>query len=131
MTFDVNVVAVVLVDFAFIIGIGLVFRRTASNSASDYFRSGGKMSWGMVGASSFSFTTRFSARAFTDAAGKAHGDWLTAIAVSTGNVATCLRRGYGLLRACGRSVSILRLKACVSASVPATRSSSPGPSFPC
>lgn len=83
MVFDVNAV-VVLVYFAFMVGIGLAFRRMASNSASDYFRGGGKMLWWMVGASAF--MTQFSAWTFTGAAGKAYSDGLAAIAVFIGNV---------------------------------------------
>lgn len=83
MNFDVNAL-IVLVYFVFMIGIGLVFRRMASKSTSDYFRGGGQMLWWMVGASTF--MTQFSAWTFTGAAGKAYSDGLTAIAVFVGNV---------------------------------------------
>ena len=83
MNLDINAV-VVLAYFAFMIGIGLLFKKMASNSASDYFRGGGKMLWWMVGASAF--MTQFSAWTFTGAAGKAYSDGLTAIAVFLGNV---------------------------------------------
>ncbi|MDO6388301.1 sodium:solute symporter family protein [Uliginosibacterium sp. 31-12] len=83
MNLDINA-AVVLAYFAFMIGIGLAFRKMASNSASDYFRGGGKMLWWMVGASAF--MTQFSAWTFTGAAGKAYSDGLAAIAVFVGNV---------------------------------------------
>ncbi|MCY4745910.1 hypothetical protein NYO99_13075 [Pelomonas sp. UHG3] len=83
MNLDVNAL-IVLVYFAFMIGIGLVFRRMASQSTSDYFRGGGQMLWWMVGASTF--MTQFSAWTFTGAAGKAYSDGLTAIAVFIGNV---------------------------------------------
>jgi len=83
MNFDVNAL-IVLVYFVFMIGIGLVFRRMASKSTSDYFRGGGQMLWWMVGASTF--MTQFSAWTFTGAAGKAYSDGLTAIAVFIGNV---------------------------------------------
>lgn len=76
---------VVLAYFAFMVAIGLIFRKMASSSASDYFRGGGKMLWWMVGASAF--MTQFSAWTFTGAAGKAYSDGLTAIAVFIGNVA--------------------------------------------
>jgi solute:Na+ symporter, SSS family len=87
MQLDINAI-VVLIYFAFMISIGLIFRKMASNSASDYFRGGGKMLWWMVGASSF--MTQFSAWTFTGAAGKAYSDGLTAIAVFTGNVVAYL-----------------------------------------
>jgi SSS family transporter len=87
MTFDINLV-VVLAYFAFMIAIGLIFKKMASNSASDYFRGGGKMLWWMVGASAF--MTQFSAWTFTGAAGKAYSDGLTAIAVFVGNVVAYL-----------------------------------------
>ncbi len=83
MNLDVNAL-IVLVYFVFMIGIGLVFRRMASKSTSDYFRGGGQMLWWMVGASTF--MTQFSAWTFTGAAGKAYSDGLTAIAVFIGNV---------------------------------------------
>ncbi|MEC5399613.1 sodium:solute symporter family protein [Uliginosibacterium sp. H1] len=83
MSLDVNA-AVVIAYFIFMVGIGLVFRKLASNSASDYFRGGGKMLWWMVGASAF--MTQFSAWTFTGAAGKAYSDGLSAIAVFIGNV---------------------------------------------
>ncbi|MEN3109782.1 hypothetical protein ACFONG_13430 [Uliginosibacterium paludis] len=82
---DLNINAVVvLAYFAFMVAIGMVFRKMASNSASDYFRGGGKMLWWMVGASAF--MTQFSAWTFTGAAGKAYSDGLSAIAVFIGNV---------------------------------------------
>ncbi len=84
MNFDINAV-VVLAYFVFMVGIGLLFRKMASNSTSDYFRGGGKMLWWMVGASAF--MTQFSAWTFTGAAGKAYTDGFAAIAVFVGNVA--------------------------------------------
>lgn len=83
MSLDINAL-VVLAYFAFMVAIGLIFRKMASNSASDYFRGGGKMLWWMVGASAF--MTQFSAWTFTGAAGKAYSDGLSAIAVFLGNV---------------------------------------------
>ncbi len=83
MGLDVNSI-VVLVYFVFMVGIGLLFRKMASSSTSEYFRGGGKMLWWMVGASAF--MTQFSAWTFTGAAGKAYSVGLSAIAVFIGNV---------------------------------------------
>ncbi len=59
---------IVLVYFAFLMGIGWMFR-DASSSTSDYFRGGGKMLWWMVG--STAFMTALSAMTFTGVMGKA------------------------------------------------------------
>lgn len=64
--FDYLVVAFYLL---FLLGIGWYFRRTGHDS-SEYFRGNGKMSWWMVGASSF--MGAFSAWTFTGAAGVAY-----------------------------------------------------------
>jgi len=58
--------------FALILGIGVVFRKMAAKSTSDYFRGGGRMLWWMVG--STAFMMQFSAWTFTGAAGKAFTD---------------------------------------------------------
>ncbi len=70
--------------FALIIGIGLVFKKMARNSTSDYFRGGGKMLWWMVG--SAAFMAQFSAWTFTGAAGKAFNDGFAVSMVFFGNV---------------------------------------------
>ncbi|CAM4151772.1 sodium:solute symporter family protein [Vibrio agarivorans] len=69
MNIDILVVGVY---FVFMIAVGLIFKRFAGNSTSDYFRGGGKMLWWMVGATAF--MTQFSAWTFTGAAGKAFTD---------------------------------------------------------
>ncbi len=58
--------------FLLVIGIGVVFKKMAANSTSDYFRGGGRMLWWMVG--STAFMMQFSAWTFTGAAGKAFTD---------------------------------------------------------
>ena len=70
--------------FSLIIGIGLVFRKLAKNSTSDFFRGGGRMLWWMVG--SAAFMAQFSAWTFTGAAGKAFSDGLAVSLVFFGNV---------------------------------------------
>ncbi|MFA0602081.1 sodium:solute symporter family protein [Vibrio sp. 10N.222.49.E4] len=65
-------IVVVGVYFVFMIAVGVIFKRLAGNSTSDYFRGGGKMLWWMVG--STAFMTQFSAWTFTGAAGKAFTD---------------------------------------------------------
>jgi Na+/proline symporter len=65
-SFDYAVVAFYLL---FLLGIGWYFRRSGHDS-SEYFRGSGKMSWWMVGASSF--MGAFSAWTFTGAAGLAY-----------------------------------------------------------
>ncbi|PMO30573.1 sodium:solute symporter family protein [Vibrio breoganii] len=69
MNIDILVVGVY---FIFMIAVGIIFKRFAGNSTSDYFRGGGKMLWWMVG--STAFMTQFSAWTFTGAAGKAFTD---------------------------------------------------------
>lgn len=69
--------------FSLIISIGLVFKKMAKNSTSDYFRGGGKMLWWMVG--SAAFMAQFSAWTFTGAAGKAFSDGLAVAMVYFGN----------------------------------------------
>src|SRR5439155_5351429 len=56
---------------AFMVSMGLVFKRFIRNT-SDYFRSGGEMLWWIVGAGAF--MTSFSAVTFTGMAGKAYDD---------------------------------------------------------
>ncbi|MEP4052102.1 MAG: transporter [Litorimonas sp.] len=58
--------------FVLIMGIGVVFKKMAAKSTSDYFRGGGRMLWWMVG--STAFMMQFSAWTFTGAAGKAFTD---------------------------------------------------------
>jgi SSS family transporter len=60
---------VIAVYFAFMVAIGMVFRRT-SKDTSDYLRGGGSMTWWMTGASSFMVT--FSAWTFVGCAGKVY-----------------------------------------------------------
>ncbi len=69
MNIDIFVVGVY---FIFMIAVGVIFKRMAGSSTSDYFRGGGKMLWWMVG--STAFMTQFSAWTFTGAAGKAFTD---------------------------------------------------------
>lgn len=63
---------------AFILGVGVVFRRMSKNT-SDYFRAGGAMPWWITGASSW--VAGFSAWTFTGAAGMIY---------ETGSVVLCL-----------------------------------------
>ena len=69
--------------FLLVVGIGLVFKRLAKNSTSDYFRGGGRMLWWMVG--STAFMAQFSAWTFTGAAGKAFNDGFAISLVFFGN----------------------------------------------
>lgn len=69
--------------FALIVGIGLVFKKLAKNSTSDYFRGGGRMLWWMVG--STAFMAQISAFTFTGGAGKAYSDGLAISLVFLGN----------------------------------------------
>lgn len=78
---DINVL-VVVIYFAFLIGIGWAFRNLTSNT-SDYFRGGGNVLWWMVGASAF--MTQFSSWTFTGAAGKAYVDGLAVAFIFVGN----------------------------------------------
>ncbi|MGV3000529.1 sodium:solute symporter family transporter [Vibrio sp. E150_018] len=64
---DINIF-IVLVYFAFLIGLGWVFRNATSNT-SDYFRGGGHVLWWMVGSSAFMMA--LSAMTFTGLMGKA------------------------------------------------------------
>lgn len=70
--------------FLLMIFISLAFKKMASNSASDYFRGGGRMLWWMVGATAF--MTQFSAWTFTGAAGKAFTDGFAVTFVFLGNI---------------------------------------------
>ena len=78
---DLNI-SVVIVYFAFLVGIGWAFRSLTKNT-SDYFRGGGNVLWWMVGASAF--MTQFSAWTFTGAAGKAYTDGLAVAFIFVGN----------------------------------------------
>ncbi len=73
---------VVAFYFAFMFGMGFVFR-SFNKDASDYFRGGGSMVWWMVGASAF--MTQFSAWTFTGAASKAYNDGILVAAIFIGN----------------------------------------------
>ena len=70
--------------FILVISIGLVFKKLARQSTSDFFRGGGKMLWWMVG--SDAFMAQFSAWTFTGAAGKAFNDGFAVSLVFFGNV---------------------------------------------
>jgi len=60
--------------FVLIMGIGVVFKKMASQSTSDYFRGGGRMLWWMVG--STAFMMQFSAWTSPNAGRHANrGDW--------------------------------------------------------
>ena len=69
--------------FALMVFISIAFKKMANNSASDYFRGGGRMLWWMVGATAF--MTQFSAWTFTGAAGKGFNDGFMASAVFFAN----------------------------------------------
>jgi len=66
----------------FLLGIGWYFRRSGHDS-SEYFRGSGKMSWWMVGASSF--MGAFSAWTFTGAASLAYGSGLIVLVLYWAN----------------------------------------------
>src|SRR5512133_318354 len=66
----------------FLLGIGWYFRRSGHDS-SEYFRGNGKMSWWMVGASSF--MGAFSAWTFTGAAGVAYDTGLVILVLYWAN----------------------------------------------
>lgn len=61
-------ILIVIGYFAFLLGVGWMFR-SATSSTSDYFRGGGKMLWWMVG--STAFLQALSAMTFTGVMGKA------------------------------------------------------------
>ena len=63
--------AVIGFYFAFMLLMGVVFKRFIKDT-SDYFRAGGEVLWWIVGASAF--MTNFSAVSFTGMAGKAYQD---------------------------------------------------------
>src|SRR5580765_5878391 len=81
---------------AFMLAIGLVFRRM-SKDTSDYFRAGGAMPWWLTGASAWIFS--FSAWTFTGAAGKVYESGLLVLCVFYATIValvfaiafTCLR----------------------------------------
>src|SRR5512137_442588 len=73
---------VIVVYFAFIILIGIVFHKFSKDS-SDYFRGGGHMLWWLVGATAF--MSQFSAWTFIGAAGKAYREGLLVLAIFIGN----------------------------------------------
>lgn len=82
LTMNIDIL-VVGVYFIFMIIVGIIFKRYAGQSTSDYFRGGGKMLWWMVG--STAFMTQFSAWTFTGAAGKAFNDGFPIIVVFMAN----------------------------------------------
>lgn len=63
---------------AFMLAVGLVFRRM-SKDTSDYFRAGGAMPWWLTGASAWVFS--FTAWTFTGAAGKVYESGLLVLCV--------------------------------------------------
>ena len=69
--------------FAFMLLIGVIFRKFNHNT-SDYFRGGGCMLWWLSGASSF--MVMFSAWMFTGAAGKTYDTGTLILIMSVGNV---------------------------------------------
>jgi SSS family solute:Na+ symporter len=81
---------------AFMLAIGLVFRRM-SKDTSDYFRAGGAMPWWLTGASAWVFS--FTAWTFTGAAGKVYESGLLVLCVFYATIfglavaiaVTCLR----------------------------------------
>jgi len=73
---------VVVLYLGLILGVGLVFRRFNKDS-SDYFRSGGTVTWWMAGATAF--MTQFSSWTFTGAAGKAYTDGAAIFIIYLGN----------------------------------------------
>lgn len=77
-------VLVIVGYFVLMIIISFAFKKMASQSASDYFRGGGRMLWWMVGATAF--MTQFSAWTFTGAAGKAFTDGFAVTFVFIGNI---------------------------------------------
>ncbi|KEA53493.1 MULTISPECIES: sodium:solute symporter family protein [Mangrovibacter] len=81
MSIDILVIAGY---FVLMVVISLAFKKMASQSASDYFRGGGRMLWWMVGATAF--MTQFSAWTFTGAAGKAFTDGFAVTFVFFGNI---------------------------------------------
>lgn len=81
---------------AFMLAVGLVFRRM-SKDTSDYFRAGGAMPWWLTGASAWVFS--FTAWTFTGAAGKVYESGLLVLCVFYATIfglavaiaVTCLR----------------------------------------
>jgi SSS family solute:Na+ symporter len=73
---------VIALYFAFLIGVGAIFRKFLANT-SDYFRGGGKMFWWMTGSSAF--MTQFSAWTFIGAASKAYDDGLIIMTIFLAN----------------------------------------------
>ncbi|HTY37879.1 MAG TPA: transporter [Bacteroidota bacterium] len=73
---------VIVVYFAFIILIGIVFHKFSKDS-SDYFRGGGHMLWWLVGATGF--MSQFSAWTFIGAAGKAYREGFLVLTIFFGN----------------------------------------------
>ncbi len=73
---------VIVVYFAFIILIGIVFHKFSKDS-SDYFRGGGHMLWWLVGATGF--MSQFSAWTFIGAAGKAYREGFLVLTIFIGN----------------------------------------------
>ncbi len=74
--------AVLIVFFAFMASLALVFRKF-TRSSNDYFRSGGNVLWWLGG--STAFMCQFSAWTFTGAASKAYTDGLMVSVLFLGN----------------------------------------------
>jgi Na+/proline symporter len=104
-TFDYVVVAFYLI---FLVGIGWFFRRTGHDS-SEYFRGSGRMSWWMVGASSFMGS--FSAWTFTGAAGLAYGSGLVVLVLYWGNAFGFLFNWSYFARVCRNTRAVTALEA--------------------
>ena len=103
--FDYVVVAFYLV---FLLGLGWFFRRTGHDS-SEYFRGSGKMSWWMVGASSFMGS--FSAWTFTGAAGLAYDSGLVVLVLYWGNAFGFLFNWSYFARLCRNTRAVTALEA--------------------
>ncbi|NBD39256.1 MAG: transporter [Verrucomicrobia bacterium] len=73
---------VIALYFAFLVGVGAIFRKFLANT-SDYFRGGGKMFWWMTGSSAF--MTQFSAWTFIGAASKAYDDGMIIMTIFMAN----------------------------------------------
>lgn len=99
---------VVVFYLAFLLGIGWFFRRTGHDS-SEYFRGSGKMSWWMVGASSF--MGAFSAWTFTGAAGLAYTSGLVVLVLYWGNAFGFFFNWSYFGRACRNTRAVTALEA--------------------
>ncbi len=91
--YDYFIIAVYL---AFIVAIGLVFRRLSKNT-SDYFRAGGAMPWWITGTSAW--IASFTAWTFTGAAGKIYETGTLVLAVFW---SSCIGLGIVMAYTCVR-----------------------------